>query len=123
MSEVDQWRADCAPDALAIVDALRALIRDGGPGLVETIKWNAPNFAQGGQDRITLGLERDGSVRAVLHRGAAKQDGGFVFEDCAGLAKWPSPDRGVMKFKSVEAVNGIRAELVDLFSRWLEATK
>lgn len=123
MSEVDAWRAKCPRDSLGTVDALRALIREAGPDLAEGIKWNAPNFAQEGEDRITLGLERDGSVRAVLHRGAAKRASALAFEDRAGLAKWPSPDRGVLKFASAEAVNRMRAELVDLFSRWIEATK
>ena len=94
-----------------------------GPDLAESIKWNAPSFAQGGEDRITLGLEKDGGVRAVLHRGAAVRLDGFVFGDQAGLARWPSPDRGVLKFRDAAEVEARRAALGELFTRWLEATR
>jgi hypothetical protein len=123
VSDVGQWLAACPLGALPIVDALRSVIREAGPGLAETVKWNAPNFAQNGEDRITLGLERDGSVRVVLHRGAATKVDGFNFADSAALARWPSPDRGVLKFRDTAAIEGLRLPLVDLFSRWLEATQ
>lgn len=123
MNDVERWLAQCPAAAGPCVDALRVAIRQAGPDLAETIKWNAPSFAQDGQDRITLGLERDGGVRVVLHRGAAKLADGFVFDDRSGLAKWPSPDRGVLKLKDAAAVGSNRPALIDLFSRWLEATR
>ena len=123
MSEVDDWRAKCPPESLATVDALRAVIREAGPDLAESLKWNAPNFARGGEDRINLGLEKNGGVRAVLHRGAAPRTDGFAFADTAKLARWPSPDRGVVKFRDAEEVDARRAPLVDLFTRWLEAAR
>jgi hypothetical protein len=123
MSEVEQWLAACPPAALPTIEALRAVIRVAGPDLAETIKWNAPSFAHDGADRITLGLGREGSVRVVLHRGAARQDGAFTFADPARLAQWPSPDRGVLAFRDSAGVEACHPALVDLFSRWLEATR
>jgi hypothetical protein len=91
--------------------------------LSERIKWNAPSFALGDDDRITLGLERKGGVRVVLHRGAKVQDtAGFVFEDPAKLAKWPAPDRGVIVFAEAAAVEAQAEAFSDLCTRWLEAT-
>lgn len=109
------------------VDALRAAIVAAGPNLIERLKWNAPSFAVppagDDDDRITLGLERKGGVRVVLHRGAkAKDTAEFVFEDSAKLAKWPAADRGVMVFKDVAAVEVRGAEVTELCARWLIAS-
>lgn len=60
MVTVDEWRTACSPDALCIVDALRDAVMVANSNLEETIKWNAPSFAQHGRDRITLGLDRSG---------------------------------------------------------------
>lgn len=123
MSEVVSWRAQCDPRELPAIDALRAIAMEAGPNLVESIKWNAPNFAQDGEDRITLGVERKGGVRAVLHRGAAKGGEAIAFEDNDGLARWPTPDRGVLTFADRDAVESRRDALVKLFARWLDVTR
>jgi hypothetical protein len=123
VSDVGAWLAACPPAALPAIEALRSTIRAAGPDLVESIKWNAPSFAQEGEDRITLGLEQKGGVRAVLHRGAAAKADGFAFEDTAKLARWPSPDRGILKFRDAGEIEPRRPALADLFARWLEATR
>ena len=123
MVTVDEWRTACSPDALCIVDALRDAVMVANSNVEETIKWNAPSFAQHGRDRITLGLDRSGGARVVLHRGAQPCDDGFVFHDPDGLARWPSPDRGVMTFKDLSAVTDGRDKLIRLFRRWLEVTQ
>lgn len=94
-----QFRKYLDEATLATVDLLRSLIRDAHPQLVERIRSNAPSFALDEEDRITLGLERKGGVRVVLHRGAKRKDtAGFHFSDPAGLAMWPAADRGVVIF-------------------------
>ena len=121
MDAVASWRAQCEAEALPAIDALRAMALEAGPDLAERIKWNAPSFALGGEDRITLGVERKGGVRAVLHRGAARSAAPAGFADTAGLARWPSPDRAVLQFADLAAVTSRRAEVIALFRRWLEA--
>ncbi len=119
---MEEFRAGLAPDRLAAVDALRAIAATAGPELVETIKWNGPNYALDGEDRITLGLDRKGGVRAVLHRGAkTKETAGFSFDDPDGLASWPAPDRGVVTLAGTTEIAAQHDKLRDLFSRWLEA--
>jgi hypothetical protein len=54
---VTDYLAALTPETRAIVEALREVIGSAGDELTETIKWNAPNFAKAGVDRITLGLE------------------------------------------------------------------
>lgn len=122
-SKLETFLAGLDPDRRATVDALRALIAASHDGLEEGFKWNAPSFAHRGEDRITLGLDRAGTIRVVLHRGAkAKDDPGFRFDDPDGLARWPAPDRGVLTFRDRAAVQGQEEALRSLFQRWIKAT-
>lgn len=85
---VSAWLDGVSTTDRAGLDRLRAMVSTAAPGLTETIKWNAPSFTAGDQDRVTLGIERKGGWRVVLHRGAAPQDANdFVFEDPAKAAK------------------------------------
>jgi hypothetical protein len=81
MQSADGFRRTLDSNTLAIVDALRAIISSARADLTEWIKWNAPGFAVSDDDRITLGIEHDGAVRLVLHRGAEKKKAPFAFED------------------------------------------
>lgn len=118
------WLANLSPENRTLVDRLRGIVRTGAPELDEAIKWNAPSFADGDQDRVTLGLERKGGVRVVLHRGAAVKDAAdFFFEDPAKVAKWPSADRGVATFADVSAVEAKASALEDLIRRWVAANR
>jgi hypothetical protein len=120
---VDQYRAALAPEIREIVDTLRAIVSESSPHLVERIKWNAPSFAIDDDDRITLGIAPKGGVRVVLHRGAkAKATAGFHFDDEAGLASWPTQDRGAIIFSNAQAVESRREALKNLFARWVVAT-
>ena len=120
---VDAYLTGLEPSAREAVDALRAIVIDAAPELNERIKWNAPSFALGDEDRITLGLERKGGVRVVLHRGAkAKDSQDFAFDDPAKLAKWPASDRAVLTFTDAAEIEAKREALRDLFARWIAAT-
>jgi len=120
---VEAFREGLDHDTRAMIDALRAIVAGAGPALTERIKWNAPSFAIGDDDRITLGLERKGGARLVLHRGAKPKDAaGFTFEDPAKLAKWPAPDRGVILFKDRAAIESRQEALADLCRRWVDQT-
>lgn len=121
---VEVWLDSLSPKDRAGIDRLRDIIRAAGPDLIETIKWNAPSFADGDQDRVTLGVERKGGWRVVLHRGAAVKDAAaFVFDDGAKVARWPSPDRGVATFADLAAIGAKAADLEDLVRRWVAANR
>jgi hypothetical protein len=120
---VNRWRRGLDEPTRATVDLLRSIVAGSHQGLSESIKWNAPSFALGDEDRITLGLERKGGVRLVLHRGAKqKASADFRFSDPDKLARWPAPDRGVIVFKDAEDVARRRDQLGALCARWLAAT-
>lgn len=118
---VDRYLAALPADTRATVDVLRSIVGAAHSALTERIKWNAPSFALGDIDRITLGVAPKGGVRVILHLGAkAKPTVGFHFDDPDGLAIWPAPDRGVLTFADAMAVEERRQALGKLFSRWLE---
>lgn len=123
MSDIETYLAGLKPADRAAVDALRAIVIAAAPGLVERIKWNAPSFAVGDENRITLGIERKSGVRVVLHRGAAKRKvTDLRFVDEGKLAKWPAPDRGVATFADAAEIEAKRDALHGLFARWIAAT-
>lgn len=122
-ASLDTFRAGLAPQVRATVDALRAAVASAHPGLVEDFKWNAPSFRHGEDHKATLGIERKGGVRLVLHRGARPKDAsGFRFSDDQGLFRWLAPDRGVAVFHDAGEVEARRADLEALVARWVTET-
>lgn len=98
------------------------MILSGVPGLTERIKWNAPSFGRGNDDRITMRLQPGDRLQLVLHRGAAKRvPDGFAFEDPTGLIEWAAADRGVISI-AVGQLETIAPALMVLLERWVEAT-
>jgi hypothetical protein len=112
------------PAAREAVAALRRLVLAAHEGVTEHIKWNGPSFCIDGDDRITLGLDRSGAVRVVLHRGVRVKDAtDFHFEDEDGLVKWAARDRGVVMFNDRADVETRAAAFSRLANRWIEATR
>ena len=104
------------------LDRLRQTVQAACAGLTEEIKWNAPSYSHGGEHRVTLGLEKKGGYRVVLHRGAKpKALGAFSFTDDAGLARWPAPDRGVVLIKDEVDLQTKAEALKRLIARWIDA--
>ncbi len=125
MSAVEAFIAAMEPPASReAVDAVRRLVLAAHDGVTEHIKWNGPSFCHGGDDRITVGLDRTGAVRVVLHRGVRVKDAAdFVFEDEDGLVKWAARDRGVVLFADAAAVEARAEAFSRLAKRWIEATR
>jgi hypothetical protein len=121
---VKAWLDSLSPGDREAVDRLRRIVTSAHPGLTETIKWNAPSFADGDQDRVTLGVERKGGVRLVLHRGVAVKDAAaFRFDDPEAVAKWPAPDRGVISLKTLADIDARGLAIGRLVRRWIEANR
>lgn len=120
---VETWLDALSPENRALVDRLRAVVCAAAPGLTETIKWNAPSYADSDEDRVTLGLERRGGVRVVLHRGAAVKGDAFAFEDPGKVVKWPAADRGVATYADLAALEAKAGDLQALITRWVAANQ
>ncbi len=117
---VEEYLAGLEHPRIRDIEALRAAILDAEPSAVESVKWNAPNFAMGGQDRVTFRLQPAGRFQVVLHRGAAVKDSsGFTFEDPDNLVTWASADRGVIDVPEGLASSAELARLLGVISRWL----
>lgn len=121
--EVDEFIDSLSYELKPIVIQLRSIILSANRGITEHIKWNAPSFCINGEDRVTMNLRSDKFVEIVFHRGAKVNKTAFKFEESTGLLTWLSPDRGSIKFSSIEAVNSNLKEFIDIVNRWMEATK
>ena len=56
-----------------MINVLRQAILAADPAIVETEKWNSPNFVFNGVDRVTLRVHPKGGVQVIFHRGTAKR--------------------------------------------------
>ena len=105
------------------IETLRRLILDAVPGLDERIKWNAPSFGKGEDDRITMRLHPGDRLQLILHRGAkAGADDLFRFEDPDKLISWAAPDRGVISFSDADDLAAKSAALPEILRRWVACT-
>ena len=104
------------------LDRLRQTVLAACAGLTEEIKWNAPSYSHQGEDRVTLGLEKKGGYRVVLHRGAKpKALDAFAFTDDSGLGRWPAADRGVVLIRDELDLQTKSEALKQLIARWIAA--
>lgn len=107
----------------AAIETLRQLILDAVPGLDERIKWNAPSFGKGEDDRITMRLHPGDRLQLILHRGAkAGADDLFRFEDPDKLITWAAPDRGVISFSDADDLTAKSGALPEILRRWVACT-
>lgn len=123
LSEVDLYLDTLDHTRKAEVLALRELILGSVPGLSETIKWNAPNYARGDADRITMRLHPGNRLQLILHRGAkAGADDLFRFEDPDKLIAWAAPDRGVITIKDAADLTAKSKAIGEVLRRWVAMT-
>lgn len=105
------------------IETLRRLILDAVPDLAERIKWNAPSFGLGEDDRITMRLHPGDRLQLILHRGAkAAADDLFRFEDPDKLIVWAAPDRGVVTFSDAGDLAAKSEPLRGILQRWVACT-
>ncbi|HEV7346547.1 MAG TPA: DUF1801 domain-containing protein [Devosia sp.] len=123
LSAVDSYLETLQHARKAEIEQLRQLILDAVPGLTERIKWNAPSFGTGEDDRITMRLHPGERLQLILHRGAkAAADDLFRFEDPDKLLSWAAPDRGVVSFKDEADLVQKSGPLRAVLRRWVACT-
>ncbi len=121
---VASYLAVLDPADRAMLDALRAIVAGAAPDLVEEIKWNAPSFRDDADHKVTLGIERKGGLRVVLHRGTRKLDPlDLRALDTDGIAAWPATDRAVVTLADRAAIDAGESALAALVRRWIAATR
>ena len=123
LSAVDAYLDTLEHGLKSEIIALRHLIHESVPGLAERIKWNAPSFGKGEDDRITMRLHPGDRLQIILHRGAkAGADDLFRFEDPEKLITWAAPDRGVITIRDAADLTAKSAALPEIFRRWVACT-
>ncbi|MCW5831977.1 MAG: DUF1801 domain-containing protein [Labilithrix sp.] len=105
------------------IEELRAAILASDAAITEHVKWNAPSFCYGGDDRVTFRLPPKGGLQLVFHRGAKSKDAAtFTFDDPSGLVAWAAADRGVVTLTSLADVRAKKKAIVALVNAWMRAT-
>ena len=106
------------------IEEIRQLLLSLDGGITEQVKWNAPSFCVAGDDRITLRLQPKNILQVIFHRGAkAKSTEGFDFKDEAGLARWITPDRGMVEFKDQADLDARKGAFRHMAQAWVDATR
>lgn len=124
---VDEFLAAQEPARRAQVEALRALVREAEPRLVEIVKWNSPDYTLDGVDRLTINAAGRGPVRLILHFGtqrAEDRDAEPTFSgDPTGLLTWHSDLRASLAAPEAGAGPEGEAEsarIVAVIRAWLD---
>jgi len=83
----------------------------------------APNFRDGGEDRVTFRLHPRNQVPLVLHRGVRVADGQdpIRIPDPDGLLTWLSPDRAVLTLAGVDETQSRLGAVTALVGQWIRA--
>lgn len=120
---VDEFLDDQNEDKRAQIHALRKIILASEPSLTENIKWNAPNYVFGGEDRITFNtVNKEGSVKLILHMGASKKEDKKsepIMNDDSGLIIWNSNIRGTLTFTDINDINTQQNKVGAIVEKWL----
>jgi len=120
---LEECFADQPEDKLSQINMLRRVILEAEPRLVETLKWNAPNYSQGSEDRITFNLmNKQGLVKLVLHMGATKKEnnnGTPILQADEGIVEWSSDIRGTMTFQDASDVRRKISAVKQVVKGWL----
>ena len=121
-AELAAWLAALDHPRKAEIEQLVEIALDAAPGITGHVKWNAPSFCIGGDDRVTLRLNPPPTFQIIFHRGArAKAAADFHFIDESGLLQMVAPDRGVVKLGEGDVIARSDA-LRRLIACWMEAT-
>ena len=121
---VEQYMQRLDHPLKAEIEAVRAIILGADAGITEQIKWNAPSFCYGGDDRVTFRLHPSNQfIQLIFHRGAkVKEPREITVQDDTGLLEWITSDRATLTLRSMEEVQAHANALKHLVSQWVKAT-
>lgn len=118
-ADVDALLEATAPPYIAVIDAIREELL-ALPGVRESVKWNAPNYALA-DDFATMSLRRPQAVQLILHTGA-KPKPEHPEIDLGGLpafARRADRNRVVFTFVSATVSEDDRLTLRRMISDWI----
>lgn len=107
------------------IELLRNIILNSNKTLTENIKWNAPNYVVGENDRVTLKINPPKNILIILHRGAKVQatpTQKLIDYTCKVLS-WKTNDRAIITLNNKQDIITYQNDIVQIVNLWLEATK
>ncbi|MRX73048.1 DUF1801 domain-containing protein [Bacillus lacus] len=106
------------------IEEVRRIILSADERFTEHIKWNAPSFCIGNEDRITFNLKGKGFFRLVFHCGAKVKPKLPLplFDDHTGILEWQSNDRAVVRFLNMDDVKDKEENLRWVIGKWIETS-
>lgn len=109
---------------IQVIELLRELILNVKLELVESIKWNGPNYKYKNEDRITLRVQDTKQVQVIFHRGAKVkvQPENHLIEDEFNLLVFKENDRALISFKTYDDVFIQKSAIQTLTQRWILAS-
>ncbi|RYG39481.1 DUF1801 domain-containing protein [bacterium] len=121
--QVELFMKDLEHPLKTEIERVRSLILDADKAITEQIKWKAPSFCYGGDDRVTFQLRPRDRIQLIFHRGAKVKDSDdFAFEDPTGLFEWAAKDRAIVNLHGMPQIEANEAALAELVKRWVVAT-
>jgi hypothetical protein len=117
--DVDVLLHDRAHPFGAAVAAIRAELL-ALPGVVESVKWKAPNYALA-DDFATMHLRRDNAVQLILHTGASPKPGHppMDLDPLPRFARWADRNRAVLTCAEPALSDPERAAWRSVIARWV----
>lgn len=120
---VEEFLASLSAERRGEVTALREVVSEAEPRLVEIVKWNSPSYTLAGVDRLTINAAGRGPVRLILHLGVATAedtDAAPTFDgDPDGLLAWHSDIRASLTMPDPDELPGARGAMIRVIRAWL----
>lgn len=107
------------------IELLRNIILNSNKTLTENIKWNAPNYVVGDNDRVTLKINPPKNILVILHCGAKSQTQPtekLITHNCKALS-WKGNNRAIITLNNKQDIITYKNDIVEIVNLWLDATK
>ena len=105
-----------------VIEGIRQTILEADQGITEGIKWNAPSFYCHGWF-ATFHLRVKKGVQIVLHHGAKIRNDttlSSTLDDSSRLLNWPSKDRAIVNFVSIEDFQSKEKAFKKIIKQWAD---
>jgi hypothetical protein len=105
-----------------VVEAIRRTILEADQTITEGIKWNSPSFYCYGWF-AAVNIRAKNGVQVVLHHGAKVRDDttlSVTINDVSHLLTWPSKDRAVLSFVSIEDFQSKHEAFEKIIKQWAD---
>ena len=125
-SEVTEFLDELKHPFRKEIEELRNCILSANTVLTENIKWNGPNYSFNDEDRITMRVQPPKKqAQLIFHRGAKKQTQPKekLISNKSKLLVWKENDRAIITFKNLQDIETGKAELKEIVTEWIMATK